>query len=233
MKNTRVLIISDQHFPYSHKDIIPFLKAVKEKYKPDRVINIGDEIDGHSISFHDSDPDLMSPADEMQAAIVGLKNLYKIFPKVSIVESNHGSLVYRRAKKNGIPSGLIKSYREMLEAPPGWTWSKDITLKLSNGCPCYFVHSKGSDILKVSQSMGMSVVSGHLHEKFEIRYWGNQLGLYFGMQVGCLINDDSLAYFYNKLNLKRPIIGVGVIINGLPQLVPMVLKKGGRWVGEL
>jgi hypothetical protein len=49
------------------------------------------------------------------------------------------------------------------------------------------------------------------------------------MQVGCLINMKSLAFEYNKLQKSRPVIGTGVIIDGLPILIPMVLDKKGRW----
>ena len=41
--NKRILIISDTHCPYHHPDLIPFLKSLKKKYKPDRIIHIGDE----------------------------------------------------------------------------------------------------------------------------------------------------------------------------------------------
>ena len=43
--NKSILIISDTHIPYHHPDLIPFLKDLKEIYKPDRVIHIGDEVD--------------------------------------------------------------------------------------------------------------------------------------------------------------------------------------------
>ena len=58
-----VLIISDTHIPYHAKELMPFLKLLKKKYKPDRVIHIGDEVDKHAMSFHDSDPDLPSAGD--------------------------------------------------------------------------------------------------------------------------------------------------------------------------
>ena len=60
MKYKSVLVISDLHIPYHHPDAFEFLKALKKKYKPDLVVNIGDEIDQHSISMHDSNPDLPS-----------------------------------------------------------------------------------------------------------------------------------------------------------------------------
>ena len=34
---------------------------------------------------------------------------------------------------------------------------------------------------------------------------------------------------YNKLQKTRPVIGTAVLINGLPKLIPMVLKNNGRW----
>ena len=67
--NKRILVISDTHCPYHHPDLIPYLKAIKKKYKPDRVIHIGDEVDSHAISFHDSDPDLYSAGDEREQSL--------------------------------------------------------------------------------------------------------------------------------------------------------------------
>lgn len=228
-----VLIISDQHFPYNHPDIIGFLKALNKEYKFDKIVNIGDEIDGHAISMHAHSPDLLSPSDEFESAIKKLKVLYKLFPEMVVVESNHGSLVYRRGSFHGLPRMVFKSYRDVLEAPVGWTWHFDLKLKLSNGQFCYFCHGKASPPLKLSQSLGMNTVQGHFHEKFSINYWSSPNGLFWDMKVGCLVDDSSIAFHYNKVNTYRPIIGCGVIINGVPRLVPMLLKKGGRWTGSL
>ena len=233
MANKSVLIISDTHFPYQHPDCIAFLTAIKKKFKPDKVVHIGDEIDGHAISFHPSDPDLASPGDELDLAIKRLQPLYRLFPKVDVVESNHGSLVYRKGKVHGIPRHVFKSYREVIGAPKGWNWHFDLTLKMSNGQEVYFCHGKSSGPAKLSQSMGMSVVQGHYHERMEIIYWANPTGLYFDMRVGCLIHDDSLAFSYNNTNLKRPLIGTGIILDGQPRLLPMILDKRGRWNGKL
>ena len=233
MGNSRILIIGDLHVPYHHVDAFRFLHAVREEYKPDRVIQIGDEVDFHAISFHTSDPDLLSPGDELESAIEKLQTLYKLFPEVDLLESNHGSLVYRKGKEHGLPRHVFKSYREVLKAPRGWRWHFDLTLKLSNNTQCYFHHGKTSDPLKLSHSMGMSAVQGHFHEKFSINYWGNSLGLHWQAFTGCLINDHSLAMNYNNANLKRPIIGSLIILDGWPRLLPLVMNKEGRWIGKL
>jgi hypothetical protein len=38
-----------------------------------------------------------------------------MFPKMDLLDSNHGSLVYRRAFKHGIPRAYIKNYNDYLE----------------------------------------------------------------------------------------------------------------------
>lgn len=231
-KYERILIISDLHAPYMHKDAVKFLQAIKKKYKPDYVISSGDEIDLHSLSFHDHDPDLDSAGQELKKAIACLKPIYKLFPKVDIMESNHGSLVMRKALAHGMPRSLFRAQREILEAPEGWRWYFDRIVQTPLG-PVYFHHSKGANVKKNSQAMGMSFVQGHHHESFEISYWGNPNALLFGMTVGCLVDPKSLAMAYNKNNLRRPVIGVGLIIDGKPLLIPMILNKDGRWVGRL
>ncbi len=233
MANSRVLVIGDLHIPYHHSDAFSFLKAVKEKYKPDRVIQIGDEVDFHAISFHGANPDLLSPGDELKSAIQKLQILYKMFPKVDLLESNHGSLVYRKGVAHGLPRNVFKSFREVLEAPKEWKWHFDLIIKLSNNTDCYFHHGKTADPLRLSQSMGMNAVQGHYHEKFSINYWGNSLGLYWQAFTACLVNDYSLAMSYNNTNLKRPILGSLMLLDGWPKLLPMVLDKNGRWIKKL
>lgn len=229
--NSRILLISDLHIPYHHQDAIAFLLHLKEKYNPTRVICLGDEVDGHALSFHDSDPDLPSAGDEIRQALPVIAELFKIFPKMDILESNHGSLVWRKAKVFGIPKHYIKSYNEVLGVDSGWKWSFDLTVDLPNGQKCYMHHGKTSNIIQLSQQMGMNAIQGHYHETFKIDYWGNSTGLYWGMQCGCLIDDDKLAFNYNNVNIKRPIIGTGLIIDSMPVLEPMRLNSEGRWVG--
>lgn len=229
--NAAVLVISDQHFPYAHPDTVLFLNLIKQKYKPDNIVNIGDELDYHAISFHPSNPDLLSPGDELQTAKNRMKPLFELFPEMTLIDSNHGSLVYRKGKVNGLPRFVFKSYREILEAPMGWHWKNDLTIKLSNGQSCYFVHGKARQGLALSRSMGMNVVQGHYHERFAVEYWASPGGLYWSMQVGCLIDDPSLAFEYNKVNLYKPVLGCGIILNGQPKLLPMLLNEHGRWTG--
>ena len=227
-----VLIISDTHIPYHAKELMPFLKLLKKKYKPDRVIHIGDEVDKHAMSFHDSDPDLPSAGDELKLSIPVIKQLEKMFPKMDLLDSNHGSLVFRRAYKHGIPKAYIKKYNDFLQVGKGWKWHDDLIIDTPLG-KVHFCHGKTPDILKLATSMGMSCVSGHYHSLMGVRWFGNSLGLYFGLQVGCMIDSKSLAFRYNKVQKARPIIGCSIIYNGLPIIEPFIKDKSGKWVGKL
>jgi hypothetical protein len=233
-KNRYILCISDTHVPYHHPDTIKFLKAVKNEYPIDRVVHLGDEVDHAAINFHDKDPDsLFTPKTELDTSIQYMHEFYDLFPKVDVMESNHGSMVYRRQKYSGLSRSVFKSYNEILEAPNGWVWHKDLVIVMSNGQECYFCHGMSANVLKASQDMAMNVVQGHYHTKFRIDYWSNPNNLYWGMNVGCSIDDKDLMFAYNKVIIKRPIIGHAIIIEGIPKLLPMVLNKKGRWIGRL
>ena len=229
----KILIISDLHFPYAHKDSLPFLKTVKSWLKPDRVVNIGDEVDYHAISFHDKDPDLDNATQELLKARKDIKKLEKLFPKMDLLHSNHGSLVFRKRKYHGLPDYIIKDYADILDVnKKNWKWHDKLILHDKYGS-YYFVHNMNKDPLKSSMSIGMNFIQGHYHTDFQIKYWSSPEALRWGISVGCLIDKDSMAFAYSRVNIRRPILGCAYIEDGIPNLIPMVLEKGNRWIGKV
>lgn len=229
--NSRILFISDLHIPFHHKDSFGFLKHLKQKYSPTRVICLGDELDKNSLSYHEHNPDGYSAGHELEVSLPFIKELEGIFPKMDVLESNHGSLVWRKAKTNGIPKHYIKSYNDVLNVGEDWKWHFDLTLTLPNGQQCYVHHGKSSDVSKLSQQMGMCAVQGHYHSEFKIHWWANPSNLYWGLQLGCLIDKERYAFAYENVNIKKPIVGTGLVINSIPVLEPMILLPSGRWKG--
>ena len=110
MSFKRILVISDLHIPYHHQDSFDFLREIKKEFDPDFIINIGDMLDFHAISMHQHDPDLYSPGHELKVSRKFVNELESIFPKVIEVDSNHSSLVYRRALKFGMSKEFLKDY---------------------------------------------------------------------------------------------------------------------------
>jgi hypothetical protein len=115
----------------------------------------------------------------------------------------------------------------------GWKYVNEIVTKLPNGIWCKFKHNFGSNLLADSMKQSMSLVCGHLHSKSNISWWQNDMGMNFAMQVGCLIDDNSPAFDYNKGQALRPVMSCGIIKNGIPIILPMYLNKSKRWKGYL
>jgi hypothetical protein len=184
------------------------------------------------MSFHPSDASLYSAGDELKAAREVIWQIEELFPKVTVIESNHGSLAYRKAKVAGIPKEMIRPYKSVLDVKH-WNWERHLTITLPNNQPVFFTHGQSANTRTFTLNKGMSATQGHFHEKFEIVYWGNEERLNFGMTVGCLIDDNSMAFQYNNVFVKRPIIGCGMIVDSQPMLIPLVMGKNGRWNGRL
>lgn len=221
--NSRILFISDMHIPYHHKGLLPFLEGLKRRYEPTRVVCLGDELDKHAMSFHDSDPDLPSAGDELKKALPVIRELENMFPEMDLIDSNHGSLLYRKAKHHGIPRHYLRGYNEVLEVGKGWKWHFDLTLDLPDGQKVYVHHGKSANALRVAQMMGMSHVCGHYHESFGVQYCSTPASLIWAMNTGCLIDRKALAFAYSNNNMKRQVIGTGLIIDGIPVLEAMPL----------
>jgi hypothetical protein len=234
--NSRILIIPDQHAPYHHKDAIEFLIAVAAKLRPTRVVNLGDETDGHALSMHDSDPSLDSAGVELAKAREFIGALERVFPVMDVCHSNHGSLVYRRAFKSGIPAEYIKSYREILFPDgkgQGWDWREKHRITLPNGEDVIFQHQSSGDTLNNAAHERASIVEGHEHGKFEIQYRSSTTALYWSLISGCLIDPKALAFAYGKLFPKKPLLGCSAIIDSIPRLIPMELDNHSRWTGNI
>ena len=230
-----ILVMPDLHAPYHHKDALDFIKAVRDAHQPDLVVNLGDEVDNHALSFHDSDPNLKSASGELAAARLVIKELHDIFPSQLICHSNHGSLHYRRAKAHGIPVEYLRTYREILFPNGGganWDWNYSHTVLTDLG-PVHFKHQCTGPAVNAAAHEGCNVIVGHNHGSFEVSYKASRQRLYYGATVGCLIDRTALAFAYGKESTYKPMLGAMVITNGIPNLIPMVLDTAGNWIGEV
>lgn len=225
-----VLAISDTQFPFHHPDTFAFLKAVKEKYKPDTVVHIGDLFDFYALSDYPTDPDADSVGKEFADAMKATRKLYKLFPKAVLLTSNHDSRFFKRLKKAGIPSQFWPSYAELFDFPKGWSIADRFSIDKVHYIHGHQVNAGGGNVMQNAMKKYMhSVVFGHFHTRFGISYHANEDVLLFGMCIGALIDLKKYAFEYQRLQVRKPIIGTGLVIDGVPLLIPMRLTKSGRW----
>jgi predicted phosphodiesterase len=207
----KVLIIGDIHEPFSKQGYLEHCKAVYKRFNCNKVVFIGDIIDSHYSSFHNTDPDGMSAIDELKASISKLAKWYKTFPKATVIIGNHDRIVYRKAFANGISSHWIKEYKEVLKVP---TW-QFVTEAQIDGV--IYVHGEGGTAITKAKVLFRSVVAGHTHTKCYIEYINN----IFGMQVGCGVDKEAYSMAYAK-NFAPPQLACAVVLEGkLPIIVKM------------
>lgn len=229
---SRVLVIPDLQVPFQHVDALDFLQLVAETYQTTEVVNIGDSLDFSGLSRFTKDPDGISAGDEHKRSLAFFKEYYKVFPRGIEVYSNHNGRLYDRAKEAGIPRVFVKDMQEILGAPVTWSfkWSHEIDgVKYVHGDGFGGMHAARDGAVVSRQS----VVIGHHHSHAGISYIANEKEMIFGMNVGCLIDKNAYAFKYATKTKYKPTLGCGVVLEGAPSWIPMILNKKGRWIREL
>jgi hypothetical protein len=195
---TRVLSFSCLHAPYNKKYSLEFVKGVYDEYRCNKIICCGDEVDYHSLSYHEHSPDLPSAGNELDIAKEELQRWHEVFPQMLLCESNHGSLPYRKAKTAGIPKNMIKNYNDIYGVGKGWKWAE--RWEIDNVEYSHQGTSQGGKIphLDVAIPAGKSSVIGHFHSVFGADWFANEDKCIFGACCGSLVDRKSLSMAYGK-----------------------------------
>jgi|GEM_PF-757146 len=197
--NGNVLVIGDLHEPFCLKGYLEFCKAQYKKYNCTQVVFIGDIIDNHYSSYHETDPDGMGGGHELELAIEKVAEWVKVFPNAKVCIGNHDRLIMRKAFSGGIPKAWIRDYQDVLNAP-GWEFGEAFVID-----GVQYIHGEGGTARTKSKKDMMSTVQGHLHQQFYCEYTVGRNFKVFGMQVGCGIDHVAYAMAYAK-NYGKPVL---------------------------
>lgn len=214
--NKRVMVIGDLHAPFIKKGYLEHCKNMYDKYECDTVVFIGDVVDNHYPSYHETDANGMGGATELQTAINSIRTWAKVFPEAYVTIGNHDRLIMRRAQTSNVPRQWIRTYKEVLETP-GWVFLETLTIDDIN-----YNHGEGSTARTKAKNNLESTVQGHLHSQAYIEYFVGRKRKIFAMQVGCGIEDNAYSMAYGK-NHKKSVISAAVVIHGTPYLELMEL----------
>ena len=77
MSKKNVLVIGDTHEPFCHPQYKSFCYEVANKFQCSEVVHIGDEVDNHAISYHESKPDGHGAGREADLAQDAMYKWYK------------------------------------------------------------------------------------------------------------------------------------------------------------
>ena len=239
MSRKNIMVIGDTQFPFEREEYLKFCKKVADKYSCGRIIHIGDVADCLNLSNYERNPATPSILEEVEWLQETFYQWSQVFPKVECVVGNHDNRVRRKLDTAGFPAELLsleKVYRDIFGFPKKWTLTDKIILKTPQG-PVYCLHGdeRGSSIVagQTARKIGASVIRGHHHSSSFVYHISTPHQLTFDMIVGSGIDDESIAFKYNKKDISRPIYSVGIVLNGVPHIIPMPLNKGGTWNGKL
>ena len=205
----RILVIGDLHCPFDLDEYFDFCKETYEKWNCNQTILIGDVIDNHYSSYHETSisDELLTGGQELELAIERLQRYYKEFPVADVILGNHDRLISRKSQTSAIPSKWIKSYKEVLEVP-SWNFTERIE---HDGVQ--YIHGEAGTARTKSKADMQSTVQGHLHTQAYSEFSVGRNFKIFGTQTGCGIDFDSYAMAYAKAG-KKPAIGCAVILGG-------------------
>jgi predicted phosphodiesterase len=205
-KERRILVIGDIHAPFTLEGYLEFCQDVYARYNLNQVIFIGDILDNHYSSYHETDPSGLSGKDELECAIEHVALWKEAFPVADVIIGNHDRLIMRKAFSSDVPKEWIKSYNEVLGT--NWNWTERIVYD-----NVQFVHGEGGTARTKARNDMMSTVSGHIHTQAYTEWLVGRNFKVFAMQVGCGVDASSYAAAYAK-NFKRQAIGCGVVLGG-------------------
>ena len=206
-KGKRVLVVGDLHTPFDLDGYLKFIKDLQKKYKTNETVFIGDVIDNHYSSYHETDPDGFSGGQELLKAVERTQRYYKAFPKATVIIGNHDRLIMRKAFSSAIPKIWIKDFNDVL-GTPGWEWKDRHVID-----SVQYIHGEGGTARTRCKADLMSTVQGHLHTQAYTEWVVGANYKVFGMQVGTGIDFDQYAFGYAKRG-KKPAVGAGIVIDG-------------------
>lgn len=217
-KSSKILVVGDLHSPFTREGYLEFCQDIYRKYDCNEVIFIGDLIDNHFSSFHDTDPDGHGAAEELRLAKQQIQKWYKAFPKASVCIGNHDLIPVRKAFNAGLSKLWIKPISEVLDTP-NWIYEEEFYIN-----EVLYTHGTGRKANKRMHADLISVIQGHYHSESYVEYSVGKFKKMFAMQIGCGVDDKSYAMAYGK-HFDKMHINCGVVLeNGtLPILEYMKL----------
>lgn len=214
-------IFSDTHIPFDHPNYLQFIVDTFAKYKVGQVICLGDLVDNHAISRHQTEACAKSPYDELDASIARVAEFVKAFPTVKMCKGNHDLIHERQAATIGMGDRYLKSFSELFDLPDTWIIKTAFVIDdvlYKHGINC--LGKEGA--MNASIKERMSTVIGHSHSYGGVQYSANHRNIIFGMNTGCGIDCEAYAFAYGQYFANRPTLGCGIVFNSANAIfVPM------------
>jgi len=213
----KVLAIPDIHLPFTNWVKLQAVAKLALRLNVDRIVQLGDIIDGYSWSRFEKEVSHDAPDIEYKRVCENMKKMHRLFPEMDILVGNHDHRMIKSAKIGRLPTkhqNMIAPWNEF--DFEGWAWHhKPLEIDKVVYMHGDFAPMKAIDKAKL---LGKSVVQGHTHQCY-IEFVETLGHSVFGAEAGCLIDTSSVAFSYHK-GLRKAVADKCMLIdNGHPMII--------------
>jgi predicted phosphodiesterase len=237
----RIVVISDIQTPYEDFKAIRNVANFIQRWKPDDVLCVGDEIDFQTISRWSSGKDEWSQTigkdrDRTREILHMLKVKH-------LSRSNHTDRLYKALSLRlpgliGLPELEYENFMGLKEL--GITYHRKPyrfheSAAMVHGDEQPIKHQGGATALEASKRHGLSIVCGHTHRlgvTWHTTASGGEItSKLFGLEVGHLMREDLALYTKGTFNWSK---GFGIIYIDRKRVIPVAvpIERDGTFVVE-
>ena len=216
----RIFVLGDLHLPWVDWKALKAASEHCRKYRPDRIVQVGDFTDQHNWGRWAKYSDSPSPDQEWEMIESSVTRMRGMFPSKipwTITLGNHDRRYMMRAWDVGLPRHVIKTLDEMFPFD-NWEWWVEQRPIEFDGVRYSHGDETTMTALKNPSKLSGNVVHGHLHRDAGIytkSFWDMNV---FSMNVGTLQDRETLAGRYMQKNFSGGWIGWGTVTDGIPAL---------------
>lgn len=206
----RDLFIPDLHFPFCNMDALHEVYRFNQKFKADRVWQLGDMVDFYNFSRFIKSALAPSLSQEVKQAAKQIAQFTKWFPKVTALTGNHEKRIFKRANEVGIPKFWLRTILDVLGAPQGLQYAEKDYLKIDERTLICHGHLSSQNAKKAHMDYyGMNTVHGHIHNQLGVEFNGRSQRKIWGMSTSCIVDKSSIAMQYGEQDWSNIICGFG------------------------
>lgn len=215
---SKVLIISDTHFPYQDKRALAQVLRLIKKERPSTVIQIGDLLDQYTLSRYARSQNKTTPKGELEQGIKDAKAMWKAVQKAAPraqcfqLSGNHDVRAKKRIQER------LPEMESLFDLKAFYTFNKVTTLlsdrdflTIDGVVYCHGWLSKSIDHAK---HFNKPTVHGHRHRPaIECQ------GKLWSMDVGFLGDEKRFPFNYTMSKVTNWTVAIGIVENKKPRLV--------------
>lgn len=214
MRNKKVFIIGDVHFPFHCKKSLAKVLELIKKEKPDVVIQIGDLLDWYCASKYPRSLNVANPKEEI---LLGIKlaekmwsDIQKIVPKAQCIQilGNHDVRMPKRIMER------LSELESFFDLDKYYTFKNVKVLKSDKDYieidGVIYVHGWLSKSIDHARYFNKPTVHGHRHRP-EVEYDHKNL---WSMDVGYMANEKSEVMGYGQSKFTKWTKACGIVENG-------------------